>query len=89
MSNYPTHQKRDWSKEILEAPFQVAEMGRLKDARLMIEELGLEEALFPLARAIDYLISGDEALIEKLSPEVRGIVQEVVAKLRKATANRV
>jgi hypothetical protein len=82
MSNSPKHSKRDWSQEILEAPMQVAEMGRLKDARTMIEELGLEKALFPLARAIDYLQTGDESLIEKLSPEVRGIVEEVVAKLK-------
>jgi hypothetical protein len=51
----------------------------------LITEAGMEEQLFPLARAIAYLQTGDEALIEKLSPEVRGIVEEVVAKLKETS----
>jgi len=50
-------------------------------ARRLIAKSGLEGMLFPLARALDYLLTGDEALIEKLSPEVRGIVEEIVKKL--------
>ena len=60
----------------------VARMGHLKLVRELIYEGNLEEQLLPLARAIDYLQTGDEALIERLSPEVKGIVEEVVAKLR-------
>jgi hypothetical protein len=59
--------------------------GQFEFARQLIAEAGLEEQLFPLARAIDYLQTGDEALIEKLSPEVRGIVEEVVAKLKETS----
>jgi hypothetical protein len=32
-------------------------------------------------RAIDYLQTGDKGLVEKLSPEVKGIVEGVVTKL--------
>ena len=50
--------------------------------RDVIKEAGMEQQLFPLVRAIDYLTTGDAALLEKLSPEVRGVVDQVVAKLR-------
>ena len=53
--------------------------------RQLIAETDLEEQLFPLARAIDYLQTGDAALIEKLSPEVKGIVEKVVETLRTVT----
>jgi tetratricopeptide (TPR) repeat protein len=55
--------------------------GHLKLVQQLITESQLEEQLFPLARAIEFLQSGDEALIEKLSPEVRDVVEDVVAKL--------
>ncbi len=63
---------------------RIAKDGQLQFARDLITESGLEEQEFPLARAIDYLLTGDEALIEKLSPEVRGVVEEIVARLRPA-----
>ncbi len=72
----------DWPDEVAEVLLEVAKTGKLEFARQLIADAGMEERLFPLARAIDYLQTGDEALIEKLSPEVRGIVEEVVAKLR-------
>jgi hypothetical protein len=63
-----------------------AQTGNLNFVRELIVESHLEEEMFPLARAIDYLLADDEAekeeLIEKLSPEVRGIVEEVIAKLQ-------
>jgi hypothetical protein len=63
----------------------VAKVGKSEYARQLIAEAGMEDQLFTLARAIDYLQSGNEALIEKLSPEVRGIVEEVVAKLKETS----
>jgi hypothetical protein len=72
----------NWPNEIAEGLMEVAKAGRLEFLRQLIAVDGMEEWLFPLARAIDYLQTGDEALIEKLSPEVRGIVEEVVAKLK-------
>lgn len=73
-----------WPDLVFWALFPVAQMGQLELARQLISESAMEEQLFPLARALDYLQTGDEALIEKLSPEVKGIVEEVVAKLRPA-----
>jgi tetratricopeptide (TPR) repeat protein len=73
---------KDWPNDLSEALLYVARIGQLKFARELIGKSGLDEILFPLARAIDYLHSGESALIEKLSPEVKGIVEEVIAKLR-------
>ncbi len=53
-----------------------------KFVRELITESNLEEQLFPLARALDYLLTGDESVIEKLSPEVQLITKEIVEKLR-------
>jgi tetratricopeptide (TPR) repeat protein len=72
----------NWPNEIMEVLLDVANSGRLVFIRQLIAESDLEEQLFPLARAIDYLQIGDAALIEKLSPEVKGIVEKVVETLR-------
>ena len=56
--------------------------------RKLIETSNLEEPLFPLARALDYLITGDETLIEKLSPEVRVIVDEIIDTLRNSSSGK-
>jgi tetratricopeptide (TPR) repeat protein len=53
-----------------------------ESTRKLMDETGITERFFPLARAIDYLQSGKPELIEKLSPEVRGVVEEIVAKMR-------
>jgi DNA-binding transcriptional ArsR family regulator len=44
----------------------------------VIKSTPAAEVLLPLARAIDYLVSRDRKIIEKLSAEVRPIVQEIV-----------
>jgi len=49
----------------------------------LIKSTPAEEILLPVARAIDYLISRDRNIIEKLSAEVRPIVQEIVAEYEK------
>lgn len=56
--------------------------------RRLIGTSTADEPLFPLARALDYVIHGDEALIEKLSPEVRRIVDEIVDSLQKSASSR-
>lgn len=63
---------------------QTALSGQISFARQLIEDSDTAGYLFPLARAIDYVQTSDEALLEKLSPEVRGVVEEIVAKLRQA-----
>ena len=55
----------------------------LKFIQTLIYASDLEPQLFPLARAIDYLLTGDKSVIEKLSPEVQGVVNEIVAKFEK------
>lgn len=54
--------------------------------RKLLNGKELEKRFFPVLRAIDYLETKDEALIEKLSPEVRGIVEEAVRALRRESA---
>ena len=76
----------DWPNDLAEALLYITKIGQLRFARELIGKSGLEDILFPLARAIDYLHSGENALIEKLSPEVKGIVEVVIEKLR-PTAN--
>jgi tetratricopeptide (TPR) repeat protein len=60
----------------------ISGFGQLDFARKLIRETELEEEAFPLTRALDYLLTGDKSLIEKLSPEIRNIVEEIVAKLQ-------
>ncbi|MFL6228211.1 MAG: hypothetical protein ACJ741_05495 [Pyrinomonadaceae bacterium] len=60
----------------------VSQMGEREFARDLIKESGLEDSVFPLTRALDYLLTSDESLIEKLSPEIRNIVEEIVKKLQ-------
>ncbi|HQU85443.1 MAG TPA: winged helix-turn-helix transcriptional regulator, partial [Pyrinomonadaceae bacterium] len=47
----------------------------------MIKIEGYEKEFFPLIRAIDYIETGDKELIEKLSPEVRVVVDETIKTL--------
>lgn len=61
----------------------MARLGGLETARKLIADSGLDETLFPLARAIDYVATGDEAQIEKLSPEIRNMVKTVAAAVSK------
>jgi hypothetical protein len=78
-----THLEKEEAQKILSnALLLVAQLSNLELVQQLIRESDLGEPLFPLARAIDYMLTGEEALIEKLSPEVRGIVEEIVASLR-------
>jgi tetratricopeptide (TPR) repeat protein len=54
--------------------------------RGLISESNLDEEFFPLARAFDFLATGDEQLIEKLSPEMRPIVVGIVASIQAKSA---
>ena len=55
----------DWPNVVSGALLTVAQKGQLDLARQLITEAKMEEQLFPLTRAIDYVQSGDEALIEE------------------------
>ena len=78
--------KEEWQELASWSLTEVAQAGHLEFVRQIISESELDEPLFPLARAIDYVLTGDEALIEKLSPEVRGIVEEIVSTLQKTAS---
>ena len=78
---YSNHLKY-WGVSTLQALQILAFQGHARRVREVIAETQTEEIFFPLARALDYLFSGDEALIEKLSPEMRPLVSEIVDKLR-------
>jgi tetratricopeptide (TPR) repeat protein len=73
---------KNWLDVVAIALLEVAKSRQSVFVRQLIAESDLEEPLFPLVRAIDYLQTGNAALIEKLSPEVKGIVEEVVETLR-------
>lgn len=51
--------------------------------RALIRESALEDQLLPLVVAMDYLETGDQRPIEKLSAEIRPIAKEIVAELQK------
>jgi hypothetical protein len=71
-----------WHERASDSLLAVALSGHLTLARQLITESDSEEPLFPLARALDYVLTGKEELLATLAPEVRGIVEEVVSKLR-------
>lgn len=72
------------NEAISEILITIALGGQISFVWQLIEDSDMTEHLFPLARAIKYAQTGDDALLEKLSPEVRGVVEEIVAKLRQA-----
>jgi tetratricopeptide (TPR) repeat protein len=75
---------QDWHGTASGVLLSVAKRGNLGYVRRLITVSGLDGSLFSFTRAIDFLLTGDEALIEKLSPEVRGVVEETVVRLRPA-----
>ena len=75
----------DWVTYASRQLLAVARQGHGAFVRELIATSHTEEQFFPLARALDYLATGEEALIEKLTPEMRPIVEAVVASLRPAS----
>jgi tetratricopeptide (TPR) repeat protein len=86
LESFKNDSQQRWQAKVSSALLSLAQEGEFKFVRELIAESHLEEELFPLARAIDYLQADDEnlkeELIERLSPEVKGIVEEVIAKLQ-------
>ena len=75
----------EWVAYASQQLLAVARQGHRAFVRELIANSHTEDQFFPLARALDYLATGDEALIEKLTPEMRPIVEAVVASLRPAS----
>ena len=59
-----------------------AELDYLSFAKEILNAAQLEEQLFPLARALDYLQNHNEELLNKLAPEVLGAVNFVIHDLQ-------
>ncbi|HXQ36004.1 MAG TPA: tetratricopeptide repeat protein [Anaerolineales bacterium] len=78
--------RTEWLSGAANALRGLAVAGQWSLARELITSSQLDEELFPLARALDYLQTNEEALIEKLSPEVRQIVIEIVTTLTLETS---
>ena len=72
----------EWFVSVAVTLIALREVFNEKTANRMIEILGLEEQLFPLLCAMEYLVTKDETLIEKLSPEVRLVVEETIQTLQ-------
>lgn len=66
----------------------IAEAGQWALAEELIKSSNLQQPLFPLARALEYLRIEDEAVIEKLSPEIRTIVNEIVITFKKTAGEK-
>ena len=62
-----------WHEEASELLLAAVQEGYLNFVRSLITDSQTNDVFFPLAHAIDYHASGDEALIEKLSPEMRAL----------------
>jgi uncharacterized protein len=56
--------------------------GELDITRRLIASSSLEKLLFPLLRAIKVIQTEDNSLIEKLAPEVKGMVEKIVLDVR-------
>lgn len=72
----------DWQETVAYTLFGLAQAGYLRFVRDLIQKSELGEIFLPLARALDYLLTGDKTTIEKLSPEIRNVVDEIIEKLQ-------
>lgn len=77
-----SNQLEKWDELAPLSLLSAADFGEIKLVKTLITETQKENEFFPLLRAIDYLTTNDKVLIEKLNPEMRGIVKEIVARLR-------
>ncbi|SPE33470.1 hypothetical protein SBA3_200022 [Candidatus Sulfopaludibacter sp. SbA3] len=60
--------------------------GRVANRKFLLETISKSpwaEPLAPFLRALEYVESGDRELIEKLSPEVRLVVEDLVARIQR------
>ncbi len=69
----------------MHAPTTLAQREELREyVRRHISQFGLEEQMLPLARALDFLLSGESSFVARLSPEVKGVTQDIISKLQRA-----
>jgi hypothetical protein len=72
----------EWSEITFIKIFKIIAAFDNQTINQILQENNFAEEFFPLMRAIDYLETKDEDLIEKLSPEVRIVVEETIRTLQ-------
>ncbi len=75
----------DFNSWILDIIFSTVKGDDFSNLRKLIDGGESENRFFPILRAVEFLETNDQTLIEKLSPEVRGVVEESIRQLKKAT----
>ncbi|MFN2454811.1 MAG: tetratricopeptide repeat protein [Pyrinomonadaceae bacterium] len=75
-----------WHSLLTETLLRAAKTGDLQVVRDSIKDSDLSGFFFPFICAIDYLLTGEDVIIEKLSPEVRGVVEEIAGTLRQSAS---
>ena len=67
-----------FSSGIFNLILSVAKVDDYSDIRRLLDGEEMENRFFPVLRAIDFLETKDRDLLEKLSPEVRGVVEKTI-----------
>jgi hypothetical protein len=70
----------NWETYIMAGIRALAEPDNLEFLRSLLKESQTEDRLFPAARALDYLITRDRSCLERLSADVRPIVEVIVSE---------
>ena len=74
----------EWMMPFVNTMVSLVRSGETTLVKKLIAQSGDRPELFPLRRALEYLDTHDRDLIERLSPEVRGVVEDIVKRLELA-----
>jgi hypothetical protein len=66
-----------------------ATMGYMSLTKALIEESSNKEFFFPIERALLFLETKDQSLVEKLSPEVRPLIEDLILQIQRQTEKRI
>jgi hypothetical protein len=80
------HLSPESARLFVDAIVALIQNGKTAVVKKLIAQSGDHRQLFPLRLAYQYLETRDRDLVEKLSPEVRGVVQEIAERLETTTA---
>jgi tetratricopeptide (TPR) repeat protein len=83
------HSKEEnWNQIIYDFYLFLAKGANGHKLKELIRLTELTDRLFPIVCAIDYIETKDESLIEKLSPEIRLVVEETIKTLQMVAENK-
>jgi tetratricopeptide (TPR) repeat protein len=77
----------DWPEFVSSILLQIMAAGKTDFVRDLILSSSLERELFPLLRAIEYRNTHDNGLIERLAPEVKGLVTSIINEIEISSKN--